>query len=299
VQEFKSGGAPKKAGQLTGLMVYRLLRPNPAYEYLQQDSATQVAFDREYRHYSQVSVIARFNDAPGAFTQSVSCNDRDGGISCGVECDGGGFQARMEGGGLALSFREGGMAVRGGCGEEEETTRMLGNAAWPGPSRLEPRQPDVCARADQEAALSFTREKISLRERISTLGWTCLKRSYDKAHLKKNPKQQVESVAVAVALNIKPSEEGGSDATLDVTASIRTRDGKSAKRKLTCYPDQYQFTCEEEFRLRRRNGNSAHLVPGSYSPEPGAPRKMFGLVLGAGDDVFRLDASTATDCEAE
>jgi hypothetical protein len=289
----------KKDGDATLLMLYRVLRPNPSYEHVEDDAASLVLRDKALEYSVPVSVIARFKGQKGDFTQQVSCRDSDGQISCGVDCDGGGFSAERKGDSLALSFWEYGMTVQGGCGEDGAVTRMIENKHLPEPALLTPRAAGTCAEADRQSTLSFSRELVPLRERISAGGWTCLKRVYDKDHLKKNPAQMVTSLAVALKLNVGKTPEGYTDTSLKAVASLKLRDGTRAKKKLDCYAGRYDFACEEDFRLKRRSAKDALLISGAYEPEPGMPRKMMGFELGEGDDVFRLDASQSAACDAE
>lgn len=299
---FAGEFTPQRKDQVTRLMLYRLLRPNPTYEFVEDDAAAIAARDRKADDTVPVSVIARFNDSKKDFVQDVLCHDDAGGIGCYVECDGGSLAAARIGDGLKVTFDDYGMVVRGGCGDEEEVTRMLQAKHFPPPGVLASQPVEACAAADRDAALSFSRDLTPLRERIARAGWTCLKRSYTADHLRRNPKQKVKSIAVAVALKTTPAEGGGTDTEIAATAEIRLRDGRTAKKTLSCYAMPYEFTCDNEFRLKRRDAKTALLLQGASAPDPGEPepaREMLGLKLGAGDDVFRLEASTAATCEAE
>jgi hypothetical protein len=164
---------------------------------------------------------------------------------------------------------------------------------------LSPQPAATCIALDREARPAFAVDPISLRERIATSGWRCLKRSYDKAHLAKHPQQKVTEVAVAIrgpAIVDKPPDDYPST-LLDVSLSFKLRDGSVKAKDVQCRANGYQFYCER-FRLRRRDGGSAWLVAGEYNDRENPPL-MLETALGDDDRLFRLDAGTEAACRVD
>jgi hypothetical protein len=73
----------------------------------------------------------RFRDRPGVFSNWLVCyRQTDGGVRCGVECDGGGFKLRTSG--SALIAENEGFVVSGGCrasGDQEDEQEYVRQGA--------------------------------------------------------------------------------------------------------------------------------------------------------------------------
>lgn len=294
--------------KLSAFMLYRVYRVEPSKEAVDPPVEEQIAFDKGPEGAHWVAVAARFADAPHLYDQAVTCNDAEGAKAshCLVECDGGSFDAGSDGDGVRVSFNPdyGGLSLNQSCGDPDDTgkARWLSAAEAGGAFSL-PRRPLAdCAAVDSEMRPDFAKDLVSLRERIETKGWRCLRRVYDSAHLKQHPHQQVAAIAVALKgpAAVTREESGWSSTELALTLSLKLRNGEHASKDVACLADDYQFRCGGEFRLRRRDGASAVLVAGEYGGEdtPEEPA-INGLQLGTDDLVFRLDASTDADCTAE
>ena len=160
---------------------------------------------------------------------------------------------------------------------------------------------EECRAVGAQVKPAFVKDLAPLRQRIATLGWRCLNRSYDKAHLAKHPKQKVTNISVAIggpARADRPSLDEYPSTLLDVTLSFRLRNGDVKSRAVQCRAFEYEFSCDGGFRLRRRDGASALLVAGEYT-EAGKAPTMLDTKLGGDDALFRLDAETHDDCSIE
>jgi len=294
--------------KLSAFMLYRVYRVDPSKEAVDPPVEEQIALDKGPEGANWTAVAARFTDAPHLYDQSVSCYDAEGmqASHCAVDCDGGSFDANPEGDGVRVSFNPdyGGLSLNQSCGDPDETgkSRWLTGAEAGGAFSL-PRRPIAdCAALDSEMRPDFAKDPVSLRERIETNGWRCLRRVYDAAHLKKHPHQQVAAIAVTLKgpATVTREESGWSSTELALTLSLKLRNGERANKDIACLADDYQFRCGGEFRLRRRDDASAMMLAGEYGGEdtPEQPA-INGLKLGTDDLMFRLEASTAADCAAE
>lgn len=303
----ESPGPAKPKQMISSFMLYRLLRPDPAKEEIEGSVEQAAMSDRAPGIEQWISVLVTFRGFEGYYHQTVSCRDNPGRntATCARDCDGGGFAAVAKTDGLIADFDNGygGLSLEISCDPDEEgrDRRMTPEEAG-GAVPLERRPIADCLAADEAARPGFAEDPMPLRERVAVSGWRCLKRVYDKAHLKRHPKQNVTAMAIAIKgqARVETDGDGWRYTLLDVTLSLRLRDGMKASKPVTCTADAFQFRCGEEFRLRRRNGESAILLAGSYGGEvewSGAAPHLNGLNLGADDMVFRLDASEAPDCD--
>jgi hypothetical protein len=307
------GAAERKAraGQvLSEFVLYRLLRPNPRLEEAERSAEELMAADRAPEAANGIDVLARLDDGKGYYGQSLTCRDSESGIFCGVECDGGGFTLSREGAALRLDLGAdgGGVSLNLSCGEpDEEGAGHWLTAREAGGTIVLPPQPlEACVAADAQARPAFAADPVPLRERIAASGWRCLKRVYDKAHLRKHPRQKVTAMALAIKgpARVESDEYGWKTTHLTATLSLRTRGGGQASKGVDCVSDRYQFRCGEEgdaFRLRRRDATTALLLPGAYAPGEGEapPAALLGLAIGTDDAIFRLAATSEPECRIE
>lgn len=291
---------------LSEFYLYRSYSPNPALESVGLSRAEAIAFERQMNYTSaNLDVVARFADTPFTYGQSVSCSFYDDAVRCGVDCDGGLFGARPDGQSVIASFsgETDGLSLNQSCGDPDGSgrERWLSGRDAGGEVRLERWPVAECMAADAEARPAFAADPMPLRERITVSGWRCLKRQYDAAHMKKHPRQTVTAMAVTLpdAAVTTRTEDGWPETSLAITVSLRLRDGSEHSHAATCTADQYQFRCGEDFRLRRRDGQSAWLVAGEFD-DPGNPAvTVAGVTLGDDDRLFRLDAGTDGPCSLE
>lgn len=298
-----------KSGQkLSEFYLYRFYDPLHAREEIGPSREEAIARERKINSsYASLDVVARFRDSRNVYSQSVLCTTYDGGktITCGVECDGGSFA--VEPGNRALQITVpadgSGLSLNQSCGDpdDEGRERWLTAADAGGSFTLERWPMAHCIAAAEDAHPAFAEDPMPLRERVAVSGWRCLKRVYDAAHLKAHPEQEVVAMSVAIKGPARQStnDDGWFETALDVTMSFRLRDGETHRSDVGCIADGYQFRCGDDFRLRRRDGESAWAVAGSYEDPENPGVRMLGVELGSDDRLFRLDASESADCSIE
>lgn len=306
---FDAAARKGHAGQVLGeFMLYRLLRPDPSKETVGRTAEDEVAYDKSADVWNWVAVLAKLADGKGYYSQSIVCSDSEdnGGVRCGVECDGGSFAMKKDGDSLALSFEpDNGLSLNQSCGDpDEEGHDHWLTATEAGGAFTLPLQPvESCLAADREARPAFAADPVPLRERVATSGWRCLSRVYDKAHLQQHPKQKVSAIAVAIKgpVTVEADESGWKTTHLAVTLSVATRDGKHGSQDVDCIADQFQYRCGGEFRLRRRDAATAMLLAGEFAAGAGetAPKSLNGVAIGPDDLIFKLDGGTGSACGAE
>ncbi len=299
----KLSGAALKPGQTLGeFYLYRIYEPNPELEEIAMTREEAIAWFAKPGSGHWLDVIARFNDKPFTYSQSVSCwaGDDKSRLRCGVDCDGGSFSFERRRDGITLGFDEdgGGLSLNQSCGEPDDESggRWMTAKEAGSTIALTPQPAAACIAEDRAARPAFAADPVPLRERIAASGWRCLKRSYDKAHLTKHPKQKVTAIAVAIKApaKLETPEADFPSTLLDVALSFRLRDGSVKTKDVECRASQYEFFCES-FRLRRRDGASAWLVAGEYT-DPENPPAMLETTLGSDDRLFRLEAGTQANC---
>ncbi len=295
----------KPKQKLTEFYLYRLYDPNPALEEVQLPRDQAIAYFSKPETANWTDLAARFSDTPYLYTQSLACwvsGETGRQVFCGVECDGGSFKLDHDGAGLAANFDSGGgLSLNQSCGEpdDEGYDRWMTASDAGRTVALQKVPASVCSKIERAARPAFAADPVPLRERIAMLGWRCLSRSYDKAHLAKHPKQKVTSIAVAIkeAPRTTAPDNEYPETLLDVSLSFNLRDGKVKSRAVQCRASQYEFFCEGGFRLRRRDASSAWLAAGEYT-DKNSPPVMIDTTLGSDDALFRLDGGTQVDCSA-
>ena len=298
-----------KPGQtLAEFYLFHLYDPSHAKEAVGFSRDEAIAFEAK-NNYSEglAEVIARFNDKPFLYSQSLVCSVYDGvdAVTCGVECDGGSVKVRQSDKTVEIGFPEdySGLSLNQSCGEPDDDSsgRWLSGKDAGGSLTLETSPAAECLKVREAAHPAFASDPMPLRERIAVSGWRCLKRSYDKAHMAKHPRQKVTAMTVALhgPVTVENNGQDYPQTSLNVTLSFRLRDGKIHSRDATCLADEYQFRCEGGFRLRRRDGTSAWLLAGEYDdPEVKEPA-VIDATLGSDDKLFRLDAGTNEACSVD
>jgi hypothetical protein len=298
-----------KAGhKLSEFYLYKLYRPLHAREEMGPSREDAIAREQKINSsYASLDVVARFRDSPNVYSQSVLCTTYDGGktISCGVECDGGSFAVDPGNRTLKITIPAdgSGLSLNQSCGDpdDEGRERWLTGADAGGSFTLERWPMAHCIAAAEDAHPAFAEDPMPLRERVAVSGWRCLKRVYDAAHLKAHPQQEVVAMSVAIKGPVTQTkdDDGGIETALDVTMSFKLRDGETHRSDVGCVADGYQFRCGDDFRLRRRDGESVWAVAGSYDDPQNPGVRMLGIELGSDDRLFRLNASESADCSIE
>lgn len=248
-----------------------------------------------------ISAYVRFKNRKGIFWNTLNCSkSADGHVTrCSIDCDGGSFdlQPRQQ----SLLLTNNGFVLVGGCGasdEESENPVFFSPGADDKVFRLEPLPLAQCTAIKEALRPAYAKMGMPLRVRFETNEAACYSRSYDDAHLKKNPQQTVKRIAL-----LKPT--GGKDVHkdapgYDLAFRIETRDGRKFTQTAKCYPDRYAYTCPvkaehdtaKDFYVTRA-GDTALMI----RDRAGKLSDFFGTKLGTDDRTFRLNASAASACE--
>lgn len=285
--------------RVTSFHLFRDFTPDPNKEVPQETREKVIAEDGEGS--LEIMAYVRFRDRPGLFFNGLGCNKGiNGGVRCGIECDGGGFMLKEAGDSLLLENQ--GFVVIGGCGASEDEADQA--------DYVKPGADDKAFRLDRKPvaecrALEDSRKPIwaalgaPLRERLDSDSAVCFARTYDAAHLSKNPKQTVRRISV---LKVKGEKLSDDDfPSYNLVFRVELKNGKRAEKKTQCGADQYAFACthnadldtQRDFYLTRAGKD--HIM---LRDRRGAMNKMFdGVSLGADDRIFKLQQMAAGDCE--
>jgi len=244
-----------------------------------------------------LTAYVRFRDRNGAYWNWLSCRARsDGGVRCGLPCDGGGFKIKPNGAGLDLE--NDGFVVIGGCGASEdeaerqelvspETDRLFG---------LVRKSVEDCATIRDSLKPAWEKRGPPIRTRLVGKKAVCFERSYDAAHLAGHPNQKVRRIAVSKAPGLQKNY-----ASLGYVLTFRVEliDGRRFVRRTTCSPDRYAYACthdpaadaERDFYLTR-DGIDRIILRDRH----GWLGKLFGVTLGDDDRLFRLSQVAPSVC---
>lgn len=279
--------------------LFRDFTPDATKEMPQETREKMIAEDGDGGIH--VMAYVRFRDRPGLFFNGLGCNPGiNGGVHCGIDCDGGGFMLKESGASLLLENE--GFVVIGGCGASDDEAEQA--------DYVKPGADDKVFRLDRKPvaecrALEDSRKPIwaalgaPLRERFDTENAVCFTRSYDAAHLSKHPKQTVKRISVLKTKGDKRAEDDFP--YYNLVFRVELKDGKRAEKKTQCGADQYAFACthnadmdtQRDFYLTRAGKD--HMM---LRDRRGAMNKMFdGVTLGADDRTFKLEQTAASACE--
>ena len=299
-------GALKPGQTLTDFYLYRLFDPNPKTEDVAFSRDEAIAFDKRSGNGSWTAVMAKFTGQPLPYNQVVTCSVWDsipGKVTCGVECDGGYFALVQKGDDAELTFPNDsvGLALNSSCGEpsyDDIPDRWMKAEEVQTPLQVKKADIAACVAAEAQVRAAYQGDPVSLRERIDTKGWRCLKRVYGKAHMDKHPDQTVTAMAVSIKgpAVTERVDDSYNYTHLDVSVIFKQGGGRIHRGNATCGAADYEFGCVGGFRLRRRDDSSAYLLAGEYDGEDGGAPLMLDTQLGRDDTIFRLDASTGADC---
>ncbi len=249
-----------------------------------------------------VSAFVRFKNRKGVFWNTLNCNkSADGKLTrCGIDCDGGSFTLQPRQQNLVLTNE--GFVLIGGCGaseEEYDNQVHLLPGADDKTFLLQPLPLSQCAALRDAVKPAFAKMGKALRARFAaTSEAVCYSRSYDDAHLQKNPQQAVRKIALLRAAGGKDVHKDAPG--YDLTFRIETRDGKKFTQTAKCYPDRYAYTCPikaeadtaKDFYITRAGDKALTIRDRS-----GKFSAFFGTTLGNDDRLFKLEASAAAACE--
>ncbi|MCX7310951.1 MAG: hypothetical protein NTV56_04335 [Alphaproteobacteria bacterium] len=246
-----------------------------------------------------LSAYVRFRDKPGVYSNWLSCHRYERFVRCGVDCDGGGFKLRESG--KSLSLENEGFVVIGGCGatyDEQENSEHVRPGTDDRTFQLD-LQPLAACIAERDAMKPvWASLGPPIRERLNRDDAVCFARSYDAAHLAKNPKQTVRRIAVLKAKGVKP--EAGSFPVYGLTFRIERKDGKKFVKSTNCQPSKYSYACThdpkfdeaQDFFLTRAGDKDILL-----RDRKGKLSDLFAAKLGTEDRIFKLSAQPASACD--
>jgi hypothetical protein len=250
---------------------------------------------------TSLQIMASLREPRGRYGGYMSCESQDGvAIRCGVDCDGGGLSARVSQSEAQVTFDQHGIRIGPGCGEGGNV--MLGLRPGDRTVRLDRMPMLACVAARNAARPVWVQYGRPLRISMAERREACFSRRYDAAHLARVPNQQI--VAIAVAAAWRPAENEA-PAAIEVRVTTRLRDGRVETATGRCHGEDYAFVCrrEERGQMRITRGPNNGLMiraRSSDAEEADAVREEFagflGLPVGAGDDVFRLDAAQPEAC---
>ncbi len=278
---------------------FHLLRdftPDRSTEDVPQSAEEMKTDDGQYGSVT-VSAFVRFRNRPGTFWHMLSCHrSDDGGVRCGVDCDGGSFSLKPLARGDGLMLENHGFVVAGGCGGDGEENVFVHPGADDRTFRLDRQPVAACLAARDAVKPAWAKLGAPLRERLDRREAVCFSRSYDAAHLARHPQQTVRRFAV-----LKPDGQApGEGASHRLSMRIELKDGRRIERPVRCFTERYAYRCiptqplrndDAEFFLTRA-GNAGAMVRDRH----GRLAALFGVTLDEDDRLFRLNASDASAC---
>lgn len=298
---YDAGHLAKHPKQLvTSLHLFHDLEPDQSTE---DEPLTREELLKNEMESSSVNVNAyvQFRNRKGVYWNTLNCNrSADGKLTrCGIDCDGGSFTLQPRQKNLLLTNE--GFVLVGGCGasdEEYDNQVHLLPGADDKTFLLEPLPLAQCAALRDAVKPAFAKMGKALRVRFTSEAAVCYSRSYDDAHLKKNPQQTVRKIALLRAAGGKDVHKDAPG--YDLTFKIETTDGKQFTQTAKCYPDRYTYTCPvkaetdtaKDFYVTRAGDNAL-----TVRDRGGKLAAFFGTTLSKDDRLFRLEASAASACE--
>lgn len=247
-----------------------------------------------------LSAFVQVKTRKGLFWNVLNCNNFDGKkMRCGVDCDGGSFELSPQD--RNLSMTNNGFVLIGGCGasdEEYENRFFFSPGADDKTFRLEPLPVAQCVALREQLKPAYAKMGAPLRVRFAKEEASCYTRTYDEAHLKKNPQQIIRKISL---LKVAGGKDVHKDAPgYDLTFRIETKDGKKFTQSAKCYPDRYAYTCPvkaeidtaKDFYVTRAGENALMIRDRS-----GKLKDFFGAKLGNDDRLFKLETASASACE--
>jgi hypothetical protein len=248
-----------------------------------------------------VSAFVRFKNRKGIFWNTLNCQkSADGKVTrCGIDCDGGHFDLQPRQQNLVLTNN--GFVLIGGCGaseEEHENRIFFSPGADDKTFLIQPMPLAQCAALRDAVKPAFAKMGTALRIRFAKEEASCYSRTYDDAHLKKNPQQTIRKIALLKAAGGKDVHKDAPG--YDLTFRIETKDGKKFTQSAKCYPDRYAYTCpvvaeadtQKDFYVQRAGDNAIMIRDwaGKFSA-------FFKTKLGSDDRLFKLESGAPSTCE--
>jgi hypothetical protein len=284
--------------RVTAFHLFRDFTPDPNMEMPPENH--QALIDSDGEGGIRVTAYVRFRDRPGLFYNGMVCGgaSEGGKVRCGIECDGGGFT--VKGTGKSLLLENEGFVVVGGCGASEDEAEQA-DFVKPGADdkvfRLDPVPVAQCRALEDSRKPAWAALGTPLRERLNRKEAVCFTRSYDAAHLKARPQQDVRRISV---LKADGQAIGPDDfPAYKLSFRIELKNGKIVQKETTCAADQYAFACTHnmdmdtarDFYLTRAGKDHVML-----RDRRGAMSKLFDVKLGSDDRIFKLQQAPAESC---
>lgn len=285
--------------RVTSFHIFRDFNPDPNSEFEQETREQRLDADGTDGNVNVIAFI-RFRDRKGVFSNGLSCRSTDGGkVICGIDCDGGSFNLRPNGPSLLVDNN--GFVVVGGCGaseEELERPEFVSPGADDKTFKLDKQPLAQCVALNDAQAPAWAKLGKPLRLRFDKARATCYARSYDAAHLRAHPQQNVRRIAV---LNpVKEQSAGDDQPNYRFIFRAEMRDGRKFEMQSFCSPDSnpYAYTCTppsgpndaQEFYLTRA-GDGIML-----RDRKGLLGTTLGAKFGADDRMFKLEPAAEADC---
>jgi hypothetical protein len=234
-------------------------------------------------------------DRPGLGIQFFACSRSDaGGIFCGVECDGGRFTGKLDGKGALIVTNEG-FQLEGVCDGGIDYVEADGDDRT---FRLDPLPPAACLAERDAGRPSLADGGPPLRTRFAG-DTACFERSYDAAHLARNPEQTVTDLWL---------KKTGDDA---FAIGAKLRDGRRVEATASCFAGTYSWSCFNPAfdDIDYVGPSKAFAMPSPAATlSRGGPdtvrlfadrknlSRLLGTELGSGDDIFLLATASPASC---
>ena len=285
--------------RVTSFHIFRDFNPDPNSELEQETREQSIDADGTDGHVN-VTAFIRFRDRKGVFSNGLSCRTAEGGkVFCGIDCDGGSFNLRPSGPSLLVDNN--GFVVVGGCGaseEEMERPEFVSPGADDKTFRLDKQPVAQCLALREAQAPAWAKLGKPLRLRFDKARATCHARSYDAAHLRTHPQQNVRRIAVLNPAKPQPAEDDLPNYRFIFRAEMR--DGGKFETQANCSPDAnpYAYTCTAE--AGPNDTHEFYLTRGGdgimLRDRKGVLAENLGAKFGADDRVFKLQPAAEADC---
>jgi hypothetical protein len=284
--------------RVTSFHIFRDFTPDPNWEMEQNTREEMIAVDGD-NGYVNVTAFIRFRDRKSVFSNMLSCRRADGGkVFCGIDCDGGSFNLRPSGA-SSLLVENNGFVVVGGCGgneEEQDRPEFVAPGADDKTFRLDKQPIAQCVALRQAQAPAWAKLGKPLRLRLDKARATCHARTYDAAHLRAHPQQNVRRIAVLNPAKEQPAKDD--EPNYQFVFRVEMKDGQTFEGRGNCAPDRYAYICNP-----LNPGNDAHEFYLTRAGEAimlrdrkGVLAESLGAEFGTDDRMFRLQLAPESAC---
>jgi hypothetical protein len=285
---------------VTQIFLHRDINPDQNTEYEPQTPQQFLEHDGQGTTVF-INAYVRFKNRKGTYWNTLTCGKGFDGKTtrCAIDCDGGAFGLVPQQKNLVMTNH--GFVLIGGCGasdEENENAVTFSPGADDKTFFLEPRPAAQCAALRDAVKPAYAKMGEPLRIRFARAEASCYSRTYDPGHLGANPQQQVRHITLLKKARAKETETD--EPGHDLTISVELKNGKRYTQTSKCYPDNYAFGCPakaeadtvRDFYITRA-GDDALTI----RDRKGKLSDFFGVKLGAGDRIFKLEKHDPRGCE--